>query len=183
VFETFVEFNKHKFNIDYEATEVHNKTLNLVHPITKQRWPAKILYRNKQMDIAILKFEDPAPPHRYFCTMDSPIPPDQKGFLIGYPSWKQWNLPDFNEQQVLNRTLPNHGMNSFTITGAGSIRPGNSGGPFTDNSFRVAGIAQRGAYMGEGHDECLCFKIINDLIETFKALPNPTDMVAASDEF
>lgn len=59
-------------------------------------------------------------------------------------------------------------MDSFTITGAGSIRPGNSGGPFTDDRFRVAGMAQRGAHMGVGHDECLCFQIIDDLIVQYK---------------
>ncbi|MDO3606541.1 hypothetical protein [Ralstonia pseudosolanacearum] len=66
-------------------------------------------------------------------------------------------------------------MNSFTITGAGSIRPGNSGGPFTDDRFRIAGMAQRGAYMGSGHDESLCFEIIDELIAKYKAskVPSP----------
>ncbi|MFM0687316.1 hypothetical protein PQQ77_15150 [Paraburkholderia strydomiana] len=82
--------------------------------------------------------------------------------LIDYPAGKRWTLPHLNEPKVLNRTSPRAGMNSFTITGAGSIRPANSGGPFTDNRFCVAGIAQRGAYMGMGHDESLCFEIIDD---------------------
>ena len=64
---------------------------------------------------------------------------DTSPILIGYPAWKQWNLPDFNDQQVLNRTTPHAGMDSFAISGAGSIRPGNSGGPFTVDNFRVAG--------------------------------------------
>ena len=168
LFEHIATVNKHEFDTDYEAPEIFNKTLNLVHPGTKQRWPAKILYRNAQMDLALLSFEDPVPPHRYFPAIDSPIEPGTQGTLIGYPAWKQWNLPDFNDQQVLNRTSPNAGMNSFTITGAGSIRPGNSGGPFTDHRFRVAGMAQRGAYMGNGHDECLCFDIVDDLILKYK---------------
>lgn len=168
LFKHIATVNKHKFDTDYEAPEIFNKALNLVHPGTKQRWPAKILYRNPQMDLALLAFEDPVPPHRYFPALDRPIEPGTQGTLIGYPAWKQWNLPDFNDQHVLNRTSPNAGMNSFTITGAGSIRPGNSGGPFTDDRFRVAGMAQRGAYMGNGHDECLCFEIVDDLILKYK---------------
>lgn len=165
--------NNHEFPTDYDAPELFNKTLSIVHPGTKQRWPAKILYRDAPMDLALIAFEDPVPPHRFFSAIDNPIELGARGILIGYPAWKQWNLPDFNAQQVLNRTSPHAGMNSFTITGAGSIRPGNSGGPFTDDRFRVAGMAQRGAYMGDGHDECLCFEILDDLISKYKTLPIP----------
>lgn len=101
--------------------------------------------------------------------MDNPIEPGAQGFLIGYPAWKWWNLQDVNSQAVLNRTSPHAGMNSFTITGAGSIRPGNSGGPFTDDRFRIAGMAQCGVHMGVGHDESLCIVIIDELIATYKA--------------
>ncbi|VVE05532.1 hypothetical protein PIN31009_02345 [Pandoraea iniqua] len=173
VFEAVAHVNGHPFETDYEAVEVVNKTLNLIRPDTQQKWPAKILYRNAQMDFAILAFEDPVPPHRYFSPMDKPIERRADGTLIGFPDWKTWNLPDFNDQRVLNRTEPNKGMFSFTITGAGSIRPGNSGGPFTDDRLRVAGMAQRGAHMGSGHDECLCLDIINDLISKYKATLAP----------
>lgn len=155
-------------SIDYQSQFLQNSSLELVRPSTKERWPAKVLYRNAEMDVAILAFESP-PEHRYFSAMENPIEPSAQGVLIGYPAWKQWNHPDFNSQSVLNRTSPHRGMNSFTITGAGSIRPGNSGGPFTDERFRVAGMAQRGAYMGEGHDESLCIEIIDQVIATYKA--------------
>lgn len=174
VLEGVANVNGHPFDTDYEAREMVEKTLNLVQPSTKQRWPAKILYRNKQLDFALLAFEDPVPPHRYFSAMDNPIERRDDGILVGFPAWKQWNLPDFNEQKVLNRTLPNAGMVSFTISGAGSIRPGNSGGPFTDDRFRIAGMAQRGAYMGDGHDECLCLEIIDDQIARYKATLTPS---------
>jgi RNA-directed DNA polymerase len=173
VFEGVADVNGHPFKTDYQAADVINKTLNLVRPDTQQKWPAKILYRNAQMDFAILAFEDPVPPHRYFSPMDNPIEWRSDGVLIGFPDWKPWNLPDFNDQKVLNRTEPNKGMISFTITGAGSIRPGNSGGPFTDDRLRVAGMAQRGAHMGSGHDECLCLDIINDLIAKYTATLAP----------
>ncbi len=166
--------------IDYESPYLTGKSLNLVQPGTRLSWPAKILYRNKPMDFAILAFEDP-PPHRYFSAMDNPIQPGAHGYLVGYPAWKRWNLPDVNAQTVLNRTSPHHGMDSFTITGAGSIRPGNSGGPFTDDRLRVAGMAQRGAHMGSNHDESLCLEIINTLIDTYKATLAPPAPVGAAD--
>lgn len=186
VFEAVANVNGHPFNTDFEAPEMVDKTLQLVRPDTQQAWPAKILYRHAQMDFAILAFEDPVPPHRYFSPMDNPIEKRADGVLIGFPDWQQWTPPDFNDQKVLNRTEPNAGMLSFTITGAGSIRPGNSGGPFTDDRFRVAGMAQRGAHMGTGHDECLCLEIINNLVATYKATlappvpPAPAPVVGAA---
>jgi len=173
------EGGKFPAKIDYESQFLTGKSLRLVQPGTKKSWPAKILYRNKPMDFALLAFEDP-PQHRYFSAIDNPIEPGAQGFLIGYPAWKRWNLPDVNNQTVLNRTSPHAGMNSFTITGAGSIRPGNSGGPFTDDRFRVAGVAQRGAHMGVGHDESLCIEIIDDLIATYKASLVPPAAPAAT---
>lgn len=173
------EEGKFPAKIDFESPFLSGKSLKLVHPETKSSWPAKILYRNKPMDFALLAFEAP-PQHRYFSAMDNPIEPGAQGFLIGYPAWKQWNLPDVNSQTVLNRTSPHAGMNSFTITGAGSIRPGNSGGPFTDDRFRVAGVAQRGAHMGDGHDESLCIEIIDDLIATYKASLVPPAVPASA---
>lgn len=169
VFEVNATARGMEWPTDFEAPEVVNKSLNLVRPGTKETWPARIVHRNKQFDFAILQFEEPAPPHRYFSAMDTPIRPRADGILIGFPAYKNWNLPDQNDQKVLNRTEPNRGMISFTISGAGSIRPGNSGGPFTDDRFRVAGMAQRGAYMGDGHDECLCFEIMDTFVATWKA--------------
>lgn len=160
---------------DYGKPEIANKTLQLVHPLTKQTWPAKILYRNAQFDIALVAFDmaEP-PPHRYLAAMDDPIIVRTNGILIGFPAYQPWKRPDLLDEKVLNRTEPNKGMTSFTITGAGSIRPGNSGGPFVDDRFRVAGVAQRGAYMGDGHDECLCFTLLDQLITAWKALQQPS---------
>jgi RNA-directed DNA polymerase len=180
VFEAKAKVGKMESPTDFQAPEVVNKALNLVRPGTTESWPARILYRNKQYDFAILKFEDPVPPHRYFSAMDAPIKSRADGILIGFPAYKNWNLADQNDQKVLNRTLPNPGMFSFTISGAGSIRPGNSGGPFTDDRFRVAGMAQRGAYMGEGHDECLCFEVADTFIAAWKAKSKPALALAPS---
>lgn len=165
---------------DFQSEDVADKSLQVVRPDTQQAWPVRIVHRNKQFDFAILQFEGTAPPHRYFPAIGAPIQPHSGGFLIGFPAYKNWNLPDQNEQKVLNRTMPHPTMDSFTISGAGSIRPGNSGGPFTDNRFRVAGMAQRGAYMGDGHDECLCFQIMDRFIAEWKAKTEAAAVLAAA---
>ncbi|GGW86702.1 hypothetical protein GCM10011450_15780 [Advenella faeciporci] len=174
VFEVDATVGSLKAPTDYEAPEIVNKSLRLVRPGTKDSWPARIVYRNRQFDFAILQFEGPVPPHRYFSAMDTPIKPRADGLLIGFPAYQNWNLPDQNEQKVLNRTEPNRSMFSFTISGAGSIRPGNSGGPFTDDRFRVAGMAQRGAYMGDGHDECLCFEVMDTFVTAWRSSTKST---------
>lgn len=155
--------------IDYEAPEISGKTLQLVQPKTRRSWPAKVLFRDKQLDIALVAFDMEEPPaHRYFRSMDNPIQPGSSGFLIGFPNYQNGKLPNVLGDRVLNRTMPNRGMSSFTIENAASIRPGNSGGPFANDSFKVAGVAQRGAYMGVGDDECLCFTIVDSIVSRWK---------------
>lgn len=164
-----VKIGKFEDRVDYAAPEVHGKTLQLVQPKTRRSWPAKVLFRDKQLDIALIAFDmDEPPPHRHFRAMDNPIQAGSSGFLIGFPNYQNGKLPNVLGDRVLNRTMPNRGMNSFTIENAASIRPGNSGGPFTNDSFRVAGVAQRGAYMGVGDDECLCFTIVDSIVSRWK---------------
>lgn len=164
-----VKIGNFEGRIDYEAPEINGKTLQLVQPKTRISWPAKILFRDKQLDIALIAFDMEEPPaHRYFRSMDNPIQVGSTGFLIGFPNYQNGKLPNVLEDRVLNRTMPNRGMDSFTIENAASIRPGNSGGPFTNDSFEVAGVAQRGAYMGVGDDECLCFTIVDSIILRWK---------------
>lgn len=169
VFETDAQAGNMSVPVDIFHEDVKNLSVRLLQPHTKQVWPAKVVYQNKQLDFAIVQFDGEVPPHRFFAALEAPIQVRDKGILIGFPAYQNWNWPDMNEQTVLNRTEPNRGMRSFTITGAGSIRPGNSGGPFTDLRFRVAGMAQRGAYMGHGHDESLCYELINEQIERWHA--------------
>ncbi|MBB5393667.1 MULTISPECIES: serine protease [unclassified Herbaspirillum] len=170
LFEATATIKDKSYPADINAPEIKNLALFAILPdIPKKTWPVRILYRNAYDDIAILCFEGEPPPHKYFNPMSAPITRNTNGILMGYPAYKQWNLPDFNRQSVLNRFLPAAGMSSFTITGAGSIRPGNSGGPFTDLEYRVAGMAQRGSYEGRGHDACLCFEIIDKHLQKWKA--------------
>jgi len=168
VFEGKATVGSMEVPVDIDTAELENLSIHVVHPHLKERWPAKVLYRNRQFDFAIMCFDGEIPPHRFYPALESPIEVRDEGMLIGFPAYKNWNLPDMNELAVLNRSEPHRGMRSFTITGAGTIRPGNSGGPFTDMRFRVAGMAQRGAYLGNGHDECLCFEVMDDLIAKWR---------------
>jgi S1-C subfamily serine protease len=169
VFESTAQIGNEKFSADFESLEIIGGKINVVRPGERGNWPVKIVYRNRQFDVAILQFEGGAPPHKYFAAIDSPIAVHSDGVLIGFPEYKNWNLPDFNHQKVLNRTFPHKDMSSFTVANTGSIRPGNSGGPFVDVRYRVAGMAQRGAYLGVSHDECLCFEVLDRLIEDWRS--------------
>jgi S1-C subfamily serine protease len=164
-----VKINSFKADVSYDDPDVKNVSFNLVQPKTRQSWPAKVLFRDRQLDIALIAFDvEEPPPHRFFRSTDSPIQTGSNGYLIGYPNYQPGKLPNILRDQVLNRTMPNKGMDSFTVANAGSIRPGNSGGPFTDESFHVAGVAQRGAFHGTGDDECLCYTIVDKIIERWQ---------------
>lgn len=163
------EYSEHKFQADYLSIDVTEKKLTLIRPKSKCTFPARVLYRNKQFDIAILAFDLETPPsHTYFASMPVAIEVGAPGKLIGFPSYRKWNSPDFLDEKVLNLLEPNRGQKLLSITGAGSIRPGNSGGPFVDSSFRVAGIALQGAYLGSGHDICLASSVLDELIQTWR---------------
>lgn len=170
VLQADVKINAYEDNVSYDSVHIQNLTLNLVQPRTRHTWPAKVLFRNRQLDIALVAFDVENPPfHRFFRSMQVPIQAGADGYLIGYPNYQPGKLPNVLADQVLNRTMPNRGMDSFTVANAGSIRPGNSGGPFTDGSFCVAGVAQRGSFHGSGDDECLCYTIVDDIIARWQA--------------
>lgn len=168
VLEVKLKLNDFEIDVNYDSAEVQNMTLSLVQPRTRRSWPAKVLFRDRQMDIALISFEDP-PPHRFFRKLDAPIQTNSNGYLIGFPNYKPGNLPNVLNDRVINRTMPHKGMDSFTVANASSIRPGNSGGPFTDELFRVAGVAQRGAFHGTGDDECLCYTIVDKIISKWRS--------------
>ncbi|CAN7145548.1 reverse transcriptase domain-containing protein [Duganella sp. LjRoot269] len=167
-------YSEHKFHTDYLSTDVIEKNLILIRPKSKESFPARVLYRNKQFDIAILAFDmETLPSHTYFASTPVAIEVGAPGKLIGFPSYRRWNPPDFLDEKVLNLLEPNRGQKLLSITGAGSIRPGNSGGPFVDSSFRVAGVALQGAYLGSGHDICLASSVLDQLIQTWRDHATP----------
>lgn len=162
-------FGSLKGSADYQSPDMHNQELKIVHASSQISWPAKILFRDRQLDVALISFDTSLlPRHRYFRARGAPIKRGEDGYLIGFPNYQNGKAANVLKDKVLNRTFPNKNMASFTVENAGSIRPGNSGGPFTDNSFEVAGLAQRGAFLGSGDDECLCFTVIDQVIDRWK---------------
>lgn len=163
------EYSEHNFKTDYLSAEVKNKKLTLTRPKSRETFPARVLYRNKQFDIAILAFDLENPPfHTYFSGVPVDIEVQTPGKLIGFPAFQKWNAADFLDERVLNLLEPNKGQRLFSITGAGSIRPGNSGGPFVDSNYRVAGVALQGAYLGAGHDICLAASVLDEKIQGWR---------------
>lgn len=158
------------FKADYVNDEFRSKSLTLISTITGNRYPCRVLHRSKQFDLAILALEEPAQSfNKCFFPRTSAMEIGESGKLIGFPAYQKGHKADFLEEKVLNIMEPNKGYKLFTITGAGSIRPGNSGGPFVDQFFKIAGVAIQGAYNGSGHDTCLQFSVLDEWIHNWKS--------------
>lgn len=90
---------------------------------------------------------------RHFASIESTINRHETGLLLGFPNWSP-GRPANQSSAVVASRYARTGLQRFEISV--SIRQGNSGGPFVDSSFRVAGVAQQGATQQSGNDECLC---------------------------
>jgi RNA-directed DNA polymerase len=93
------------------------------------------------------------PSRRFFSGVDAPITRHAPGRLIGFPNWTPGRRTNIDPAIVTNR-LRHSGLQRVEINQL--IRTGNSGGPFVDEQFRVAGVAQQGAQQDRGNNECLC---------------------------
>jgi len=158
---------------DFQSKDVIGATLTIINPETGKSWPARVVHRDADHDLAIVRFDLADPPsHHHFIGMDQPIQIHSKGVLIGFPNHTAGKRANFLDEQVLMRYIRST-LARFEITGAGSIRQGNSGGPFVDEHYRVAGVAQQGAKHDCGNDECLCVTILDKWLSTWKAIPAP----------
>jgi hypothetical protein len=170
---------------DFQSADIVEGELTISNPAAGtagKSWKGKVVYRDKDHDIAIIEFDLPArPKHHYFIGMDAPIQINESGVLAGFPNHSPGKQPDFLNEKVLNRYV-RFGLDRFDITGAGSIRKGNSGGPFIDESYRVAGVAQQGAKQDDGNDQCLCVMALDKLLHKWKSAPvsGPVVPVSAS---
>lgn len=162
---------KNKFaHTAVDSKDVDNAKLTITNPKTGNSWNAKIVRRDKHRDLAIIQFDDENPPsHHYFQGRDTSIQIDEEGILIGFPNHSPGKPANYLDERVLNRYVRS-GLNRFDITGAGSIRKGNSGGPFVDESYRVAGVAQEGAKHEEGSDQCLCLIELDKWLSEFEVV-------------
>lgn len=158
---------------DFQSSDVVGAVLTVSNPATGKSWPAKVVHRDADHDLAIIRFDLTEPPaHHHFIGMDQPIRISAKGLLIGFPNHSAGKRANFLEEKVLSR-YARFGLDRFEITGAGCIRQGNSGGPFVDEHYRVAGVAQQGAKQDYGNDECLCSTILDKWLSAWKAASAP----------
>lgn len=133
--------------------------IKVIHTPTGKSWPVKVAYRSEERDIALLQFESDAPVAiKRFTPLPSPINLHSKVKLLGFPNWilarKHFNLEDCTVTNVFTRSIFQR------VEVSALIRSGNSGGPVTDELFRVVGMAQQGATQNAGNNECLCISEI-----------------------
>lgn len=165
---------------DFQSDDVIDAKLTIINPVSGKSWKGKVVCRDKHHDIAIIQFDSSAQPqHHYFTGMNTPIQINEVGILAGFPNHSAAKQADFLTEKVLNRYVQFE-LNRFDITGAGSIRQGNSGGPFVDESYRVAGVAQKGAKQDVGNDQCLCVTALDKLLHKWKSAPLSWAIVPAS---
>lgn len=164
-----------------DSKDVNNAKLTITNPMTGNSWKGKIVCRDKDYDLAIIQFDDENPPsHHYFQGRGTSIQVPEKGTLIGFPNHSPGKRADYlEEHHVLNRYIRS-GLDRFDITGSGSIRKGSSGGPFVDESYRVAGVAQEGAKHEAGNDQCLCVTELDKWLSGLEeASPLPSTALSA----
>lgn len=152
---------------DFESSEVLSKELLIKCPSTGKQWSGKIAHRDAGRDLALLNFEGTALPERHFSAVDAPIHRNAQGTLIGFPNWSAGRMANQVQASVLNR-YPRSGLQRFEISQ--NIRQGNSGGPYVDELYRVAGVAQQGARQDGGNDECLCVFELDSWLASLSAV-------------
>jgi len=139
--------------VDMTSEHVVGAEAVVSRPGVPAQWAVEVVARDIGRDLAVLKFKGPAPAHRYFTSSESAIKRHSRGTLIGFPNWHPGKDANQVQTSVIN-TYPRSGLDRLEI--GTLIRQGNSGGPFVDELYRVAGVAQEGAKQDQGNDECIC---------------------------
>lgn len=153
------------FTVDFE--DIEDAQLSIVNPLSCKSWHGKVVHRDAYRDLAIIEFDESNPPtHRHFAALDAPINRNTKGKLIGFPNYTPGKRANQLSAVVLNR-FPITALERIEISG--SIRQGNSGGPFVDELYRVAGVAQQGAKQDGGNDQCLCVTELDKWLADWKS--------------
>lgn len=162
------QLNDTPFTADIEA--VPDASLTAINPTTGQSWPVRVVHRDAARDLAILEFVGEPPGRRFFSGTDAPITLHAPGRLIGFPNWNPGRHANQDPAIVTNR-LPRTGLQRVEVNEL--IRAGNSGGPFVDELYRVAGVAQQGAQQDRGNNECLCVMELDRWIAECEASETP----------
>lgn len=149
-----LEVNGRMLMADFQSDDMRNGVITVHSPTLGFEVPVRVVRRDRDRDLAVLEFvELPPAGIRHFAGRDSLIKRNEHGILVGYPNWNHGRVANQAAANVLNR-FPRRGLQRIEISA--NIRKGNSGGPYVDELFRVAGVAQEGATQADGNDECLC---------------------------
>jgi RNA-directed DNA polymerase len=168
------QFSGADVSVSCQSSQIHGMKLIAKNPTTNVEFPLTIVRRDAGKDLAILAITGATPSHRHFVGPDAPINRNQQGLLVGYPNWSPGRAANQVSATVVSRFMRS-ALARFEISTP--IRQGNSGGPFVDSLYRVAGVAQQGATQQSGNDECLC---VAELENWLSALHPPMSPVAAS---
>lgn len=187
VFTTHGDIDNVPFEVDIASPHVTGVALTALDPATGNTWALRIVHRDVPRDLAIVEFEGQPPAHRHFSGMDAPINRHAPGRLIGFPNWSPGRRANV-EHAVVTARFPRSRLQRIEINQL--IRKGNSGGPYVDELFWVAGVAQKGATQDDGNNECLCVEELDAWLSKHDAIwaatipttaPNaPTELAAPS---
>lgn len=118
---------------------------HMEHDLTLMRWDVP-------RDLALLHFDRNAPHNKHLTPALSSAKRHDRGWLAGYPDWTSGRPANVVEAQVDNSYVRS-GLARLELNQ--TIRSGYSGGPYVDKSYRLIGIAHRGATQSSGTNECL----------------------------
>jgi RNA-directed DNA polymerase len=154
--------------VDCASADVQNLSLSVRNPTTGAVFPVAVARSDPGRDLAVLLIPGPPPNHRHFNGMESPLNRNETGLLIGFPNWTPGRVANQTSAVVSNRFVRSS-LRRFEISAP--IRQGNSGGPFVDSLYRVAGVAQQGATQQSGNDECLEIGELDAWLNSAPAIP------------
>jgi len=137
---------------DFNSEHVQEKELKVHNPLRNTWHTARVVAFDLDRDVALLEITQDVPDIPHFVARDSKTKRNEPGSLIGYPNWHRGKPLNQTPASVSNQYMRG-GLRRIEVSEL--IRQGNSGGPFVDELFRVAGVAQMGATQTQGNNECL----------------------------
>jgi len=161
--------------VSCQSPDVTGVVLRAINPTTGASWPVTVSRRDANRDLAVLAITAGPFAHRHFGGLEAPISRHEQGILIGYPNWSPGRIANQVSAAVQSRYMRS-GLGRLEIST--SIRQGNSGGPFVNTQFRLAGVAQQGATQQSGNDECLCVAEVDTWLGSAPATLNAGALAA-----
>jgi RNA-directed DNA polymerase len=141
--------------VDFNSVHMQEKEIKVHNPFLNTTYTAQLIKLDLDRDVAVLEIIGDTPNIPHFVPKETIMKRNEPGILIGYPNWHPGKPLDQASTQVANLYMRG-ALNRIEIREL--IRKGNSGGPFVDELYRVAGIAQSGATQTQGNNECLTIK-------------------------